>query len=137
MSNPLPTLSLDGFIQNDDIKMVKIFEHFMASDEAQSNIFEGYVNSLKYILDSSNNATDLENNISNSLLSLYRNYYDTVEVEVTVTENVDDDSEWDISIEITATDIYGNEYSFNRSLHNISSNIYTFDVQLAKIYEEG
>jgi len=131
----IPTLSLDGCIATSDIKIVKIFEHFLASEKDQSNIFNGYIASLKFILDEYSNANDIEEGITLTLTGLYNRYFDSVDVEVNVDDNDDKESTYNISIDIDVMDEYGNKYSLSRSLENINSEVYSFDEQVSELYK--
>ena len=133
--NVIPTLSLDGCIATSDIKIVKIFEHFLASEKDQSNIFNGYIASLKFILDEYSNANDIEEGITLTLTGLYNRYFDSVDVEVNVDDNDDKESTYNISIDIDVMDEYGNKYSLSRSLENINSEVYSFDEQVSELYK--
>jgi len=131
----IPTLSLDGCVATSDIKIVKIFEHFLASEKDQSNIFNGYITSLKYILDEYSNANDIEEGITLTLTGMYTRYFDSVDIEVNVDDNDDKESTYNINIDIDVMDEYGNKYSLSRSLENINSEIYSFDEQVSELYK--
>ena len=131
----IPTLSLDGCIATSDIKIVKIFEHFLASEKDQSNIFNGYIASLKYILDEYSNVNDIEEGITLTLTGIYTRYFDSVDIEVNVDDNDDKESTYNISIDIDVMDEYGNKYSLSRSLENINSEVYSFDEQVSELYK--
>ena len=49
MKAKLPMLNRNGWIENKEIVIDKLFEHFLASEYSQTNLLYGEVASLKFI----------------------------------------------------------------------------------------
>ena len=132
---PVPTLTLGGFVHNDDLKIVKLFEYFLAGEKSQSTIFKDSCASLKYILDHNNTETTIEDGITDELRLIYNNYYDDIDIEVDVSENIDKDT-WDIDIDITVTDDNGYEHTLKKQILNVSNNVPTYNTEINKYIGE-
>ena len=114
MSAKIPTLSLSGWLAAPEVKMNKLFEHFMASEYSQSNFHYGDVASLKYLIATTTDHTELRNNIINALRKLYLNHFDTAEVAVDVGD-VNERGLTPIVVSISVTE-NGNTYTLRKAV---------------------
>ena len=129
----IPSLTLDGFINNKKIQMSKLFEYFLASDYSQSNTFYTQIKSLKYILAKSANPEEARVSIARALEGLYSSYFTTASADVILVEK-EGTSQVSIHIEVKAT--YENEtYSLIRELQYTNGDIETFNSLLDQYYE--
>lgn len=135
MATTVPHLSLEGFITNKKIIMIKLMEHFLASDYSQSNMFMDEVCSLKYILEQYRTADELKRNMISTLYRMYSKHYQTVDIMIDITDS-DDSSVQKINIDILAVDFYGNQHSLNRSLSELDGKILNFDELEMEINDE-
>lgn len=126
MATTVPHLSLEGFITNKKIILVKLIEHFLASDYSQSNTFAGQIASLKYILYNYATKEELKRNIVATLTNMYMKHFATVDVIVTIDET-DDTSEQSINIDILAIDFNDVEYKLSRTIQELDGKITNFD----------
>ena len=132
MVGAIPHLSVDGWIKNKEIIMLKLFEHFIASEYSQSNIYQGTVVSLKYLTHNHTEVYDLQQAISLALTKMYEAYFKHVEVIITVKEV--DTANLDISIDIDAMDYDDVRYSLSKSISEIDGKVHNFDELMEEIY---
>ena len=118
MAAALPHLSMEGFITNKSVIMLKLFEHFTASDKAQSNTYLNHIASLKYLLNEYRTSDELENAVVRTLTDMYIKYFEKVEVATTVTE---DEKEIRIEVDIICIDYDKEEYRLSKSISEINS----------------
>ena len=100
----LPTTSIFGITDDPSIITEKLFLYFITSEYSQSVTFYGKITSLKYYLNSY--ATDtgkLRSSIYDSLITLYKKYFDnvTVEVDIHFKDNSLNTSDLVINIKVT------------------------------------
>lgn len=130
----IPSLTLDGFINNKKIQMTKLFEYFLASDYSQSNTFYTGISSLKYILAKVGTPEEARGTILSQLNKLYSEHFDTVNVSVDLYEP-EGTGVANLHIEILATDD-GVTYTLTRELQYTNSGIEEFNTLLDKYYEQ-
>lgn len=133
MNSSIPSLSLDGWIDNKHMQMAKLWEYFMASEYSQTNLFNGEIASLKYLLATSNPGNNLKLKIEEALIKMYNNYFDNTVCEV----NIDSTSELDkykVYIQITCID-NNNRYYLEREIKYSNGKIEDFEKSLDELYE--
>ncbi len=126
MATTIPHLSLEGFITNRKVIMIKLMEHFLASDYSQSNTFMGQVGSLKYLLEHYRTAHELKRNIIATLYGMYDKHFETIDVMVDVID-VEASSAQTINLDIVAIDFDGEEHTLSRGLQELNGIILNFD----------
>ena len=125
MMSKIPTLTPDGFIENDNLKLNKLYEYFITSEYSQTFFYVGHVSSLKYLLGEypiHDDPEDLASAIKQTLEAMYARYFDTVTVSCTVTEELVNSNIFNIklNIEVVNNDIANSLY---RSVHITNSKI--------------
>jgi len=125
-----PSLSGDGYVEDRNVLMSKLFEMFLASDESQSNYTQSQ--SLKGILNSETvDEYSRREDIRKALVILYEPYYDTVEVSVNIETTENNMSVYDVSID---TVYNGEDYALNQNISNdYYTNINKFDYMLGNL----
>jgi len=133
MNTVLPTLSLSGFVKDNNTIMRKQFEYFKASEYSQSTTFYGNISSLPYLIEQHNDDDiRLKSEIANTLTILYKRYFDKVSVEVRL--DYKDDNSYNILIDIIAKN-NGNDYSLS-NVTNVSKNKIQDVEEIAEPYYE-
>lgn len=128
----IPSLSTDGFIDQGNMIMNKLFEYFLASDYSQSNNFIGTIKSLKYLLSANMKPNDLANKVKEALYLLYSNYFDNVSVTCDVIS--EDRAKYRIYIEIKG-DRDGNRHTLSKELKSTDNKIDNFENEIDKLYQ--
>jgi len=123
----VPTMSLDGFVTDENLKIVKIYQYFLTTLKSQSIIYAdttiSYDSTIKVNI---TNTNAVANDLEMSLSELYLRYYTDVDVNVEVTESdksnnigalidikiVKDDKSYTLSKSISIV---------NGKLHNLSN----------------
>jgi len=121
--NILPTLTLNGFVEDENLKMTKIFEYFLTTQFSQSFIYTNYMESYDKVIQ--NSPTDMDKiklNIMEALTKLYSRYYDDVEVEVDIKKEGNTLTRHSIFIDVKTT-IDNNNYYLNKSINVSNSKI--------------
>lgn len=131
--NSIPTLSVDGWTSNKNAQMGKLFEYFLASEYSQSNTFYGGISSLKYILANYNESFEISEEIKKSLIKLYENYYDSLDVSVVVDEE-SSESSIDFAINIIAT-YEGERFVLAKDIKESNGSVVNFDEILYDIHQ--
>jgi len=131
MANVLPLLSVDGFVTSKDVLMVKLYEHFKASDKSQSSVFKDEVVSLKYIINNSKDDVDIKTDLEKSLSTLYGNYFKSVAVIVTI-DNVG--SSKNIGVDIQVVDYDTLTYALSLSVNVVNNNLGNYNTQQELIW---
>lgn len=133
MKAKLPMLNRNGWIENKEIVIDKLFEHFLASEYSQTNLLYGEVASLKFILASSANVDSIRHDIISALNTLFSKYFDTVSVYVNV-----------VSDEKTGTNIFnvsmeikddGETYTLYKAVETRLGKITKFNQEQEALYE--
>jgi len=122
----IPALSVEGFITNKPLMVVKLYEHFLASDFSQSNIFYGEIASMKYIISEATTADDLKTMATEALEKMYLRYFPSVVVGTIIDET---DSNISLTINIVVTDTDGKIYKLNRIMSSTDNHISNFDLK--------
>jgi len=108
----IPSLSVDGWVTNPEDVMRKLFEYFLASNEAQSNVFRYDVKSLKFILHKETEAVPTASLLKTTLEELYKEYFNTVTVDTII-----DPAASDIRIKVDINVMYkGTKYHLSNVL---------------------
>lgn len=111
----IPVLSVTGWETNKKAIMIKLFEYFVTSDYGQSNTFKGDVQSLKYLVAAYTAKADLRTAIIDSLTKMYKNYFKSATVSVTV-DDPDTSSVITFTIDITCTDDNNTPYILSQTI---------------------
>lgn len=129
----LPHLGVDGYVGNKNTILLRGYEHFLASTEAQSNIFKN-TPSLKYIMGNSKTNNDLKDNLVDSLTTYYSDYFVSVTVFVEIVE-YEDTSNVSFVVDVSAADADGVSYNLNTSTVISDNVINNFEELKDEIYE--
>ena len=114
-SKVLPTMSIFGMTKDSNIITEKLFLYFITSEYSQSVTFYGEISSLKYLLNQYASEPELlKNEIYETLLILYKKYFDNVEIEVDIKQ--DKNKKNSIEIKITTEDENGVVSTINETL---------------------
>jgi len=131
MTNAIPSLSVNGFIKDNDSIMVKLYEYFITSEYSQSNTFYGEIASLKYILQHYSGIAELKVAIRETLTTMYSRYFTSVTVDVTINET---DNSTTYLVDITATDDLGTISKLTNSVRSVGDALVNIDKTLADLH---
>lgn len=113
-----PTLSENGWVENGKIKADYLMAHFLESDFSQTQLYNGHVSSLAYLVQKNmNNIANLVSDVNQTLNSYFERYFTDVYVE---TKEVEDPSG---NNNITGISIFISFKDENGSTQNISETI--------------
>ena len=133
MKAKLPMLNRNGWIENKEIVIDKLFEHFLASEYSQTNLLYGEVASLKFILASSANVDTIRHDIISALNTLFSKYFDTVSVYVNVVSDEKSGTNiFNISMEIKDD---GETYTLYKAVETRLGKITKFNQEQEALYE--
>ena len=133
MKAKLPMLNRNGWIENKEIVIDKLFEHFLASEYSQTNLLYGEVASLKFILASSANVDTIRHDIISALNTLFSKYFDTVSVYVNVVSDEKTGTNiFNISMEIKDD---GETYTLYKAVETRLGKITKFNQEQEALYE--
>lgn len=133
MKAKLPMLNRNGWIENKEIVIDKLFEHFLASEYSQTNLLYGEVASLKFILASSANVDSIRHDIISALNTLFSKYFDTVSVYVNVVSDEKTGTNiFNISMEIKDD---GETYTLYKAVETRLGKITKFNQEQEALYE--
>lgn len=133
MKAKLPMLNRNGWIENKEIVIDKLFEHFLASEYSQTNLLYGEVASLKFILASSANVDTIRHDIISALNTLFSKYFDTVSVYVNVVSDEKAGTNiFNISMEIKDD---GETYTLYKAVETRLGKITKFNQEQEALYE--
>lgn len=91
MEYKVPTMSTDGALFDNDLKVSRLFTYFLIAEHSQSYFYTNKVKSLKYIASKFNDDKELVSLIKDALKELYDRYFKDTEVEVKL-ERIREDS---------------------------------------------
>lgn len=128
----IPSLTLDGWVNNKNQQVNLLFKYFLTSEHSQSNTFHGHITSLPYILAKHTDSISIRTEVSRALNTLYRKYYNKTELNVTVTES-DDDGYLRININGSLSDSYGN-YDLIKELKINQADINSYNNNIDDFY---
>lgn len=130
----VPSLSIDGFINNKYAQVSKLFLYFMSSKYSQSNAYYRDITSLDYILANYKKANELKYQIEQALMKLYGRYFDKAEILVNVDEPIDTGY---LNLYITGklTD-NGETYSLTKEVNLVKGDVTSYNNMLDKYYSE-
>ena len=133
MKAKLPMLNRNGWIENKEIVIDKLFEHFLASEYSQTKLLYGEVASLKFILASSANIDSIRHDIISALNTLFSKYFDTVSVYVNVVSDEKTGTNiFNISMEIKDD---GETYTLYKAVETRLGKITKFNQEQEALYE--
>lgn len=129
MSQPVPSLSTFGFIQNPAEKVDLLLTHFVYADKSQSPLFGKNVASLPYILQQNSNniaaaCADMQRDLS---AYIGRYFNEGVSVDATYTEEDPDKSNTQIRIKLFITVVEsGATYQVTKLLRTVDGRFKEF-----------
>jgi hypothetical protein len=127
MPTVIPHLSSEGWIDNDRVKMTKLYEYFLASQFSQSTTFKGEVASLKYLLNQYKDSETLKAKIITTLTTLYQRYFKAVTVIVEINES-EESSKSVLVVDIDAINEDDVTFNLNKSVEYKDNVILNFDI---------
>ncbi len=118
MTATLPMLSGEGWLKDPASMMNKLFIHCYMTDYSQSNIYNGYVTSLQYILAKhGDRVAELSNDIKQSLTDYYGRYFSQVTVDFSLSKQDDPDKSGKMIFDLHISGKYGDTYyDLNKTL---------------------
>lgn len=128
----LPSLSRVGILTNPKTILLKCFENFLVSDYSQSTTFIGEVVSLKYILATNKEVSEIKSSIISNLEKMYLNYFKSVIVNVTDNDS-ENNSVVQYSIDISVTDYTDKTHALSEIISTTGSNINNFDILMNEL----
>lgn len=102
MPMAVPTLSTAGFLEDPAQKLDKILSYFFVADKSQSNVHDGLVSSLPYIIkEYSHNVNQLVNETQNAIIRMLNASFDECTVTVRVEDSKENGNEYNMFVEAT------------------------------------
>lgn len=125
----VPTLTLNGFISDPEILIIKLFEYFVTSDYSQSVFFYGNIASLNKILQEyGNDFNNVSNEVMVALDMLYNRYFKDVEVNCYVEElKVNGNTIYNLKTDITVVDDNSITHNLIKSIKTHNNKILNMD----------
>jgi len=127
----IPNLSVDGFITDKHMMMVKLYEYFLSADYSQSNTFLGDISSLKFLINETKGAEALKDDVNRTLNKLYERYFETVTVDTVVTDNA---NSIELKVNVIAIDYDGVTYKLNENISITDNKITNFGLEEGKYH---
>jgi len=117
MVKKVPTLTLDGYLDNTDFMMTKLFEYFVLSEYSQTKLFYGEISSLPYLVrDAGPDFNKLEDSVKDTLFKLYNRYWGNVDVDVGIKEEKINEHKHRVILVINVEVVHdGKTYTLNKS----------------------
>ena len=128
----VPTLTLDGYLDNVDLMMTKLFEYFVLSEYSQTKLFYTEIASLPYLIRIAGpDNGKLEDMVKSTLTTLYSRYWDNVTINTIITEENKNDSKsaLKIGIEIEVI-VNGKTYTLNKAAETDNGSVKSVDAKL-------
>jgi hypothetical protein len=113
----LPVLGGEGWLTDGELIMNKLFIHMFLTDHSQSNIYQGSVTSLQYILaEHGNDIPELVSAVSDAVTRYYRRYFQDVVVNFkSIATDDDDTAAADYTLYISGS-LNGTTYDLSKTL---------------------
>ena len=119
MAVTLPVLGGEGYLTDPDLIMSKVYQEMFLTDYSQSNIFQGDVFSVQYVLSQhGDNVTAIIGSMEKGIKNLFSKYFTGVTVRFqSIPPNTagQDESSLVFGLEISG-DLDGKSYSLSKSL---------------------
>ncbi len=98
----VPTVSTDGWVNDDGTKAYRLLEYFLISDYSQSNMYLGNITSLKYIMGETLGLPPdrIADTIKEALVGMYDRYFKEFEIFVSLGALGEEHYEASVSIKI-------------------------------------
>ena len=110
----VPTLTLDGLVSDENLKLVKIYTYFLTTLKSQSLLYEGYIVSYDATIKGKiTDSSEVSDAITGSLYKLYGMYYNELEVDVDMSD--DDKGKFAANIRVKVT-VDGVNYYLQKAL---------------------
>lgn len=125
MTIVVPTLDASGWLTGVAEKADKLMTYFLICDYSQSNVHQGSIKSLPFLIQKrSNNLFYLREDVSSALVSLFNNYFDKTEANVDIDDKTTADKEARFDLRISIIIVHeGVRYSLGRLLTIVNTNI--------------
>lgn len=134
MKASIPSLSLDGFINNKSTQVGKLFLYFLSSKYSQSSLFYKQIASLDYILATNTNASNIKSAVQSNLEMLYNNHFDKSEFNIDVETP---QGTGNINIYITGNITDENKtYTLYKEIKVVNGDIESYNNMLDQFYAE-
>lgn len=119
----VPTLSEDGWVKTPLMMADYLFSHFLLADYSQTEVYEGQVSSMSWILhESNNNVSTTIRLMENGLKTYFGRYFPRVDVQVTDSTADVNSSKVALSIYVAFTDKEGNDHTLDKAIELTDSN---------------
>lgn len=117
MATVIPVLGGENWLADPELIMNKLFVHMFLTDYSQSNIYQGSVTSLQYILaEYGDDVPKLTNAVTNAITKYYGNYFDGADVTFKLVDgDTGTSGKMSFNLQITAV-MNGKTYDLNRTL---------------------
>ena len=118
MANALPTLTIKGFITDENLMMSKLYEYFLTTQYSQSMLYSDNIESYdRVIKDNIVIRKELENDLHNSIYNLYSKYFTDVEPIIKLIEyDKNNNPVYKVNIEISCKGRNGGLLTLSKSL---------------------
>lgn len=129
----VPTLGLDGFIDNTQIKIRKLWQYFLTSEFSQSNVFHTQIKSFKYIMATKKVGSDIEQAMEAALKDLYGSYFNSVNVDVSCVLDSNTNTHY---LKIALVINHNNKnYQLANEIEYVKGQIKDYESKLDELYE--
>jgi len=123
----VPSLSLDGWINDPLLKLDRLYGYFLSAEEDQSVTYKGNISSLKYIIGENNHDPEEVATVIKDILGAFLlRYYNTVEVNVSVDANANI-NDVDLGIDVAVVDSDGVPVKLSRLLNMSNSKLISLE----------
>ena len=131
-TNPVPTLSLDAWVNSTELKCDYLLSHFIVSEYSRTLVYYQKISSLPWLIQKyKNDMNGLENAVRNQLSRYFGKYFPKVEVQVQV--KLEEGSKYAIVMVVIVTDVDGKEFSLAKVADIVDSKV----VHIAKLNNYG
>lgn len=124
MAVQVPSLSASGWVGNISEKLDKLIGYFFISDFSQSQLYNGSIASLPYIIKTcAEDRSRLRSTTNKTLTNLLRPYFDSVQIDVQVlNDDPTDPGKVNLRVDATVTQD-GTIYSVGKEIQTINGKV--------------
>lgn len=118
MTKVLPMLSGEGWQKDPELIMARLFVHMFLTDHSQSNIYQGHVTSLQYIIsEHGDDVPSLKSAVTSAVQTYYQRFFSNVTVQFDLSKSDDEDKSSKMAFDIFITGTYdGVVYTLSRAM---------------------
>ena len=117
----IPSLSESGWISSPAEKLDKLLTYFVTSEYSQSNLYAGKISSFPYLIATyGSDQYRLQAETRDTLESFLGRYFDSVDIDVKVVQNPENDSKLSVKLLLIVTD-NDVRYSAGREIQTLNS----------------